>query len=114
MKYSLLLLLVVLVGVGKGLGSVKETVSTIQELGERKERESVTTPFLCKESTALSGDTCHWVSSMLASSTTAVAHTTAPQEGSGIPAIHTTTWVCRRPLSSLRVDRQAKRVLTSA
>ena len=63
MKYSLLLLLV-LVGVGKGLGSVKETISTIQELGKRRERESVTTPLLCKESTTLSGDTCHWVSSM--------------------------------------------------
>ena len=36
MKYSLLLLLLVLVGVvGKGLGSVKETVSAIQELGKR-------------------------------------------------------------------------------
>ena len=52
MKYSLLLLLV-LVGVGKGLGSVKETVSAIQELGKRRERESVTTPFLCKESIRL-------------------------------------------------------------
>ena len=64
MKYSLLLLLVVLRGFGKGLGSVKETVSAIQELGKRRERELVTTPFLCKESTALSSDTCHWVSSM--------------------------------------------------
>ena len=100
--------------VGKGLGSVKETVSSIQELGKRRERESVTTPFLCKGSTALSSDTCHWVSSMSAPGTTAVAYTTAPQEGAGIPAVHTTTWVCRRPLSSLRVDRQAKRVLTSA
>ena len=45
--------------VGKGLGSVKETVSTIQELGKKRERESVTTPFLCKESSALSSDTCH-------------------------------------------------------
>ena len=65
MKHALLLLLLVLVGVGKGLGSVKENVSTIQELGKRRERELVMTPFLCKESTALSGDTCHWVSSML-------------------------------------------------
>ena len=64
MKYSLLLLWLVLGLVGKGLGSVKETVSAIQELGKRRERELVTTPFLCKESTALSGDTCHWVSSM--------------------------------------------------
>ena len=64
MKYSLWLLLLVLVGVGKGLGSVKETISTIQELGKRRERELVATPFLCKGSTALSGDTCHWVSSM--------------------------------------------------
>ena len=90
---------VVVVGVvGKILGSVKETVSSIQELGKRRERESMTTPLLCKESTALSGDTCHWVSSMSAPGATAVAHTTVPQEGSGIPAIHTTTWVCRRPL----------------
>ena len=51
-------------GFGKGLGSVKETVSAIQELGKRRERESVTTLLLCKGSTALSGDTCHWVSSM--------------------------------------------------
>ena len=59
MKYSLLLLLVLLLGlVGKGLGSVKETISTIQELGKRRERELVTTSFLCKGSTALSGDTC--------------------------------------------------------
>ena len=36
--------------VGKGLGSVKETVSAIQELSKRRERESVTTPLLCKES----------------------------------------------------------------
>ena len=50
---------VVVVGVGKGLGSVKETVSTIQELGKRRERESVMTPLLCKESSALSSDTCH-------------------------------------------------------
>ena len=71
---------VVVVGVGKGLGSVKETVSTIQELSKRRERESVTTPLLCKGSTALSSDTCHQLSSMSASSTTAVAHTTAPQE----------------------------------
>ena len=104
MKYSLVVVVVVVGVVGKGLGSVKETVSAIQELGKRKERESVTTPLLCKGSTTLSGDTCHWVSSMSASSTTAVAHTTAPQEGSGILAIHTTTWVCRCPLSSLRVD----------
>ena len=55
---------VVVVGVGKGLGSVKETVSTIQELSKRRERELVMTLLLCKESTALSGDTCHWVSSM--------------------------------------------------
>ena len=39
-KYSLFV--VVVVGVGKGLGSVKETVSTIQELGKKRERESVT------------------------------------------------------------------------
>ena len=62
-KYSLFVVVVV-EGVGKGLGSVKETVSSIQELGKRRERELVTTPFLCKESTTLSGDTCHWVSSM--------------------------------------------------
>ena len=54
----------VVVGVGKGLGSVKETVSTIQELSKRRERELVMTLLLCKESTALSSDTCHWVSSM--------------------------------------------------
>ena len=36
--------------VGKGLGSVKETVSAIQELSKRRERESMTTPLLCKES----------------------------------------------------------------
>ena len=39
----------VVVGVGKGLGSVKETVSTIQELSKRREREPVTTSLLCKE-----------------------------------------------------------------
>ena len=48
MKYSLFV--VVVVGVGKGLGSVKETVSSIQELCKRRERESVTTLLLCKES----------------------------------------------------------------
>ena len=57
MKYSLFV--VVVVGVGKGLGSVKETVSSIQELGKRRERESVMTPLLCKESSAFSRDTCH-------------------------------------------------------
>ena len=41
MKYSLFV--VVVVGVGKGLGSVKETISSIQELGKRRERESVLT-----------------------------------------------------------------------
>ena len=80
MKYSLFVVVVVAGVVGKGLGPVKETVSTIQELGKRKERESVTTPLLCKESTTLSSDTCHWVSSMLAPGMTAIAHTTAPQE----------------------------------
>ena len=49
MKYSLFVVVVV-VGVGKGLGSVKETVSTIQELGKRRERESIMTSLLCKES----------------------------------------------------------------
>ena len=39
-----------LVGVGKGLGSVKEAVSAIQELSKRRERASVMTPLLCKES----------------------------------------------------------------
>ena len=43
--------MIVVVGVvGKGLGSVKETVSTIQELSKRREKESVTTLLLCKES----------------------------------------------------------------
>ena len=41
---------VVVVGVGKGLGSVNETISTIQELSKRRERESVMTSLLCKES----------------------------------------------------------------
>ena len=49
MKYSLFFVVVV-VGVGRGLGSVKETISAIQELSKRRERESVTTPLLCKES----------------------------------------------------------------
>ena len=48
MKYSLFV--VVVVGVGKGLGSIKETISTIQELGKRRKRESVMTLFLCKGS----------------------------------------------------------------
>ena len=58
MKHSLFVVEIV-VGVGKGLGSVKETVSTIQELSKRRERESMTTLLLCKESSALSSDTCH-------------------------------------------------------
>ena len=49
-KTHCLLLLLVLVGLVKALGSVKETVSTIQELSKRRERELVTTPLLCKES----------------------------------------------------------------
>ena len=49
MKYSLFVVVVV-VGVGKGLGSVKETVSAIQELSKRRERESATTLLMCKES----------------------------------------------------------------
>ena len=51
-KYSLFVVGVGAGGVGKGLGSVKETVSTIQELSKRRERELVTTPLLCKESMA--------------------------------------------------------------
>ena len=58
MKHSLFVVEIV-VGVGKGLGSVKETVSTIQELSKRRERESMMTLLLCKESSALSSDTCH-------------------------------------------------------
>ena len=49
MKYSLFVVVVV-VGVGKGLGSVKETISAIQELSKRRERELMTTLLLCKES----------------------------------------------------------------
>ena len=48
MKYSLFVV-VVFVGVGKGLGSVKEIVSSIQELGKRRERV-IMTLLLCKES----------------------------------------------------------------
>ena len=58
MKHSLFVVEIV-VGVGKGLGSVKETISTIQELSKRRERESMMTLLLCKESSALSSDTCH-------------------------------------------------------
>ena len=80
------------VGVSKGLGSVKETVSAIQELSKRRERESVTTLLLCKESLSkerLIGFALpirHLSSSIQYVSTrmTAIAHTTAPQEGSGI------------------------------
>ena len=49
-KYSLFVVVVGAGGVGKGLGSVKEIVSAIKELSKRRERESVTTPLLCKES----------------------------------------------------------------
>ena len=50
MSTHCVLLVLVLVGFGKGLGSVKETVSAIQELSKRRERELVTTLLLCKES----------------------------------------------------------------
>ena len=120
MKYSVFV--VVGVGIGKGLGSVKETVSAIQELSKRRERELVTTPFLYKES--LSRDQLIGFALPIRHLSPGIQYVSTRHNcrspyystpgGLWYPDRFTTTWVCRRPLTSLRVGQWAQRVLSSA
>ena len=57
-KNSLFVVVVGAGGVGKGLGSVKETISAIQELGKRRERVGNDSAPV-QGISALSSDTCH-------------------------------------------------------
>ena len=124
MRKNSLFVVAVVVGVGlvKALGSVKETVNTIQELSKRRERELVTTPLLCKKSMSrvrligFAHPIRHLLPGIQYVGTRHDCHSpyySAPGR-LWYPDRFTTTWVCRCPLSSLRVSQRAQRVLSSA